>query len=274
MTRLYRKDIRHIRNCFKRINTEKLPVFIVHIETSGLDPCDDEILEVSIIKCRLNLNGLCPEAHFHTYINHGIDIPEEISEYNHITSETLINAPTPIEAVSSIREFIGEDPVILGFSTDFVTGFLKTFCFLYGKEIHPAMEMDVKYMATCCIDKSKIPRFNLSGVLHATGIESDTSDSIHKAESVFKLFNYFYSVFPNGNECASIKKMTMKDFSRRSRYIYIDTDHGKVSVDAISGCLCEETPGFFDIVNLDLLIDHIFSLRNVSTMRDFIRSFA
>ena len=45
MTRIYRKDINHVSEQISRIHDEHTPVCVVHVETSGLDPDEDEILE-------------------------------------------------------------------------------------------------------------------------------------------------------------------------------------------------------------------------------------
>lgn len=273
MTRIYRKDINHVSEQISRIQNEHTPVCVVHIETSGLDPDDDEILEISIIRCHFKDSRLQVEQTYHSYINHKITIPANITNINHITAELLADAPDPYSVAKEVQSFMGSTPIIVGFSADFACNFIKTQGFLYGYPVFPEQVIDIQYLASCCMDKSIASTASLKKIVKASHLNLDISNSEHKALAFIELFNYFTNLFPRGKETAQVKKMHLFAPSRRTRYIYIDTDHGRVSVDACSGFVCEETPGFFDTVNIENLIDRMFGLRHVTSMWDFIKSF-
>ena len=81
---------------------------IVDIETTGLDPTTDKIIEIAIRKH----NGDDTES-FYSLINPGIDIPPEITKLNGLTNEMLYKQPTFKTISSVIIDFIhGFDLVI------------------------------------------------------------------------------------------------------------------------------------------------------------------
>ncbi|HOW90853.1 MAG TPA: helicase C-terminal domain-containing protein [Anaerolineaceae bacterium] len=92
----------------------------IDIETTGLDPQKDAIIEIAAIR----FNGRRVEAEWSKLINPGRPIPRQITQLTGITDEMVRHAP-PINAViQELSDFIGDDPV-LGHNVRFDLSFLQ-----------------------------------------------------------------------------------------------------------------------------------------------------
>ncbi len=90
------------------------------IETTGLDPQRDAILEIGIVR----FSGHRVEAEYSQLINPGRPIPPLITQLTGINNEMVRNAP-PIKAVlQDVSNFIGSDPVV-GHNVQFDLSFMR-----------------------------------------------------------------------------------------------------------------------------------------------------
>lgn len=92
---------------------------IIDIETTGLDPINDKIIELAALKVRDNKIV----DNYSTLINPKIEIDSFITELTGITNEMLENAPTIEEKLQEYIEFIGED-IIIGHNINFDINFI------------------------------------------------------------------------------------------------------------------------------------------------------
>ena len=77
----------------------------VDIETTGLDPKHNNIIEIAAVKFKDNKSG----ETFQSFINIGKPLPGFIKSLTHISDEDLINAPSQKMVLSDFLDFIGED---------------------------------------------------------------------------------------------------------------------------------------------------------------------
>lgn len=94
---------------------------IVDIETTGLDPQKNKIIEIGAIKVKA---GQEPEC-FSQIINPQVPIPEYITELVGITDGMVQDAPELSEVMKAFLEF-AEDLPLLGHNLKFDYSFLKT----------------------------------------------------------------------------------------------------------------------------------------------------
>lgn len=78
------------------------PVVFVKVQTTGLKPATDKILELALIKFEDGKEPVTVTRRF----NPGINIPEEASAYNGITNEDVKNEPAFEEKAEGILSFI------------------------------------------------------------------------------------------------------------------------------------------------------------------------
>jgi DNA polymerase-3 subunit alpha (Gram-positive type) len=83
----------------------------IHVDTTGSDDSKDAILAIGAVHFTRNASGeYVPGSVFHTYVNPGLDIPEDVIRRIDLNPIDLDNAPDPVQAVRNFSAFIGEKP--------------------------------------------------------------------------------------------------------------------------------------------------------------------
>ena len=90
------------------------------IETTGLDPQKDAIIEIGAVR----FNGQRIEDEWSTLINPGRHIPENITQLTGIDDAMVRNAPRIADVLQELADFVGAAPV-LGQNVRFDLGFLQ-----------------------------------------------------------------------------------------------------------------------------------------------------
>ncbi len=95
-------------------------IVVLDLETTGLDPNRDAIIEIGAIKFK----GERTESEFHSLINPGRPIPQFIRNLTGIDDDMVKNAPKLVEMLPRLEEFVGDAPV-LAHNVKFDLGFLR-----------------------------------------------------------------------------------------------------------------------------------------------------
>jgi DNA polymerase-3 subunit epsilon/ATP-dependent DNA helicase DinG len=98
------------------------PIVALDIETTGLDPQKDVIIEIGAVR----FNGNRIEDEWSSLINPGRKIPPFITQLTGITDHMVLEAPPIQKVVSSLRAFVGDLP-ILGHNVGFDLSFLRNY---------------------------------------------------------------------------------------------------------------------------------------------------
>lgn len=80
----------------------------IDLETTGLNPRSDEIIEVGAVKVR---DGEVVDR-FHTYVKPTISVPEDILRLVGTTKEMLASAPPRLRVLSDLLAFVDEYPLV------------------------------------------------------------------------------------------------------------------------------------------------------------------
>lgn len=116
---------------------DNLNYVIVDIETTGLDPNNDEIIEIGAIQGQVqNPNGLSPfpspkgegngeRPIFSQLIKPSLPIPNHIERLTGISQEMVADKPQIKEVIAEFDEFI-KDAILIAHNTDFDISFIKT----------------------------------------------------------------------------------------------------------------------------------------------------
>lgn len=94
---------------------------VVDIETTGLDPLRDEIIELSAIRFEKGKRI----GEFSTLVRPRRRISSFITDLTGITDEMLRDAPRIEDCIAGFEEFVGYD-IILGYNVSFDVGFIST----------------------------------------------------------------------------------------------------------------------------------------------------
>jgi len=90
------------------------------IETTGLDPVTDAIIEIGAVRFRDSRQ----EGEWNQLVNPGRPLSRFISRLTGITDEMLSGAPRITEVLASLESFVGEDPIV-GHRVEFDLSFLR-----------------------------------------------------------------------------------------------------------------------------------------------------
>lgn len=113
-----RKPLRKSYETYEDIPTDYT---VIDIETSGLDACTCEILEIGAIKVRNDVEI----DHYQTYIKPVGAISKSASEVNGLTWKKLHNQPSLEDIRQSFFNFIGDD-ILVGHNIGFDIKFIQT----------------------------------------------------------------------------------------------------------------------------------------------------
>ncbi len=92
----------------KRLNQYISDYVVFDLETTGVRPDTDEIIEISAVRVR----GHKAADKFSTLVNPGMHIPPAASRVNHITDDMVEEAPKLEEVLGDFLEFVGSDILV------------------------------------------------------------------------------------------------------------------------------------------------------------------
>lgn len=96
---------------------------VIDLETTGLDPHEDAIIEIGAIRYRSNME----QARFVTLVNPQFAIGDFITELTGITDEMLATAPLLEDVLPFFLEFVNSD-IVCGHNVNFDINFLYDAC--------------------------------------------------------------------------------------------------------------------------------------------------
>ena len=136
-------------NITARTSVSSLNHFVViDVETTGLKPFENEIIQVSAIR----FIGFEPVECFSTYIKPEKGLNEETKKINGITEKDVTNAPVFSEIIDSFCNFIGNKVPIIGHNIPFDINFL------IDSGINPTAFLKRKIYDTLQLSKSQFSR--------------------------------------------------------------------------------------------------------------------
>lgn len=134
------------------------PIVAIDIETTGLDPHNDAIIEIGAVR----FNGHRVESEWSTLINPGRPISSFITQLTGISNDMVKNAPPVKAVINDLADFVGDVPV-LGHSVGFDLGFLARQNILRYNEPIDTYELAAVLLPTAS-------RYNLGALGQALGI--------------------------------------------------------------------------------------------------------
>lgn len=152
-------------------------IVAIDIETTGLDPNRDAVIEIGAIK----FNGRRIEDEWTTFINPNRPIPEAITNLTGIDDSMVRSAPRLSDVTGDLQAFIGECPV-LGQNVRFDLGFLQKHHILLFNQVIDTYELASVLLPTAS-------RYNLGALGQQLGIPLPAS---HRALDDARLTHAVY----------------------------------------------------------------------------------
>ncbi len=102
------------------------------LETTGLDPRTDVIIEIGAVRMR---DGEVLDR-FETFAQPGRALSAKTVSLTNITDEMLVGAPKPEEAVERFLDWAGDTPLV-AHNAEFDVGFIRAYCRRSGRTFDP-----------------------------------------------------------------------------------------------------------------------------------------
>ncbi len=133
-------------------------IVALDIETTGLDPDKDAIIEIGAVRFRDHR----VEAEWSTLVNPARHIPPFITQLTGITDQMVVQAPSIRDVLTDLAEFVGNAPV-LGHNIRFDLSFLRKHGILRNNTT-----LDTYEMAAVLLPNAG--RYNLGALAQALGV--------------------------------------------------------------------------------------------------------
>lgn len=159
----------------------------VDLETTGLDPKRDKIIEIGAVKV---VDGRVEET-FQTLLSPGRKLEDKITELTGIRDEQLIHAPAIEEVLPAFLEFAGEE-VLLGHSILFDYSFLKK------AAVNQKQKFERKGMDTLKIARKYLPELesrSLGYLCGYYGIAHHAHRALDDAQATVELYHKLTELF-------------------------------------------------------------------------------
>ncbi|RRD40187.1 PolC-type DNA polymerase III [Leptotrichia sp. OH3620_COT-345] len=169
----------------KLIEEEMYVVF--DIETTGLDPYKDKIIEIGAIK----LKGKEIIDEFSAFINPEMDIPEEITALTNITNGMVKDAEKIEKVLPEFLEFCKETTVV-AHNAKFDVGFINQKAKKFGLEYSPSV-IDTLHWARILLPDQK--RFGLKYIANYFNVILDNHHrAVDDAKATAEIFQKFLNM--------------------------------------------------------------------------------
>lgn len=169
------------------------PFIVVDLETTGLEPNLDSIVEIGAVKV---FNGEIVDE-MTTLVNPGIFVPQVTTDITGITTEMLRGQPTIEEVIDDYLGFMGDGGVFVAHNADFDWAFLNS----HLRRMSRA-ELANPYLCTFKMAKAVHPnlaRYGLGSLTEVFGVELPQAHrAIHDARATAQLFIKFLKVLQDG----------------------------------------------------------------------------
>lgn len=171
----------------------------IDLETTGLNPKTDKIIEIGVVK--VADNRVIEE--WETFVNPGRMIGERITELTGIRDEQLEPAPTIEEVLPKLLEMVG-DSVLLGHSVLFDYSFVKKAAvnqrLSFEKDGIDTLKIARKYLAN--LESRSLP-----SLCKHYGISHNAHRALHDARATVELYGKLAEQFYDREEAEGKKSL-------------------------------------------------------------------
>jgi DNA polymerase-3 subunit alpha (Gram-positive type) len=172
---------------------QETPFVIVDLETTGLEPRLDKIIEIGAVRV---LGGKIIDE-WTALVNPGVFIPQITTNITGLTSEMLEPCPPIEDVIDDYLKFLGEDSVFVAHNVEFDRGFLNSHL-----EKMERPHMPHPYMCTYRLAKQVHPnlaKYKLSSLTEHFDVELPQAHrAVHDARATAELFIKFMRVLQDG----------------------------------------------------------------------------
>lgn len=236
---------------------EEKEVIAFDLETTGLSSEKDKILQISAIKGIIKNGSILNPVSMDQFINPGIDIPERITEINHISNETVKDCPTIEEFFPTLLEFFGNTPNVIGYNSSFDVRFMNAnYERISGERFVPNEHLDVyeyvkdvvetaskKENTAAGIAQGRPENRKLSTIASYYGMDANFHNALDDIYATLFLLNKIKDDYERPYEPAAgeltdlivLSASYWKGPKNSLQRVYVKTDKGQIFYDLYSG---------------------------------------
>ena len=169
-------------------------------ETTGLDPVGNDIVEVSAVR----FTDFKPVSLFTTLLKPSVPISEKASEISGITNEMVENSPSFSEIKSSLKDFIGNLPIV-AHNASFDIKFLYASGFDFDKDavFYDTLALSREHITYCEKTKCKPKSYRLGNICSTCDIYFDGA---HRASADALATGLLFTYIVNHTICGVGRK--------------------------------------------------------------------
>jgi DNA polymerase III epsilon subunit family exonuclease len=169
------------------------PFIVVDLETTGLEPNLDRIIEIGAVKV---LNGEIVDE-WGTLVNPGIFVPDVVTNITGITTEMLQDAPSFDDVKEEYLSFFDDNAIFVAHNVDFDRDFLNSHL-----TQHSSKPMVGPYMCTFKLAKQVHPnlsKYSLGSLAELFDVDLQQAHrAVHDARATAELMLKFLKVLQDG----------------------------------------------------------------------------
>ena len=169
------------------------PFVVVDLETTGLQPNLDCIVEIAAVKV---LDGVIVDEKT-TLVHPGIFVPQETTDITGITTEMLRGQPVFEDVVDEYLRFLGSDGVFVAHNADFDFGF-------FNSHLRRMNRGELQNPSLCTFKLAKtvhpnLSKYGLGALAEVFGVELPQAHrAIHDARATAHLLIKFLKLLQDG----------------------------------------------------------------------------
>lgn len=245
------------------------------LETTGLSSEKDKILQISALKGTLRNGEFVETEHMDQFIDPEMDIPQKITDINHISNDTVKGCPTIEEFFVTLLDFFGNTPNVIGYNSSFDVRFLNAnYERISGERFVPNEHLDVyeyvkdvvetaskKENTSAGISQSRPENRKLSTIASYYGMDANFHNSYDDIKATLFLLDkikddYEHPYDPPAGELTELIVLSASYWAgpnKNLRRIYVKTDKGQIFYDLHSNEWKEKDPIGLATCNLSKL---------------------
>ena len=209
---------------------------VLDLETTGLSPRDDKIIEVGALRFDwgTSLDTLDAADRLDTLVNPGIPVPRDVTSLTGIANADVADAPSIEQVAPEISEFLAPATCFVAHKASFETSFLAA----AGIDVDHMQILDTRDLVVMCqpsLITTSLPRvapsLNLPGGGHRA-----FADALQTAQMLTLFLNRDYLGGLSDNVLLAILGHTPETWSPRLLFVEEALDRGLVGA-RVPGCL-------------------------------------
>lgn len=244
------RSTKNMRHCLVLFNQGEGVDFIVFdVESTGLKPSEDYIVELAAIKCVIK-NGEAEEIdRMDIFIRPPFYMNKDVIAIHGITNEFLEDKPSEADYIEQIREFFGPYPILCGHNVEFDIAMMQAMYKRCGYEFQYENALDTLNMARDIVRKDESDTYKLSDIVTLYGVDDGLTfhhaiDDVEATCRILKIFHREYEEKLKTMNLTDREKPIInylhfwKGYNKMQQGVYVNTNLGKIYLSTYQKCWC------------------------------------